>query len=55
MTAPARFRQADVTRAIKAAQSCGCDDVRVRIAVDGQIEIIVGRAANDQLPPVELE
>jgi hypothetical protein len=55
MTAPARFRQADIARAIKAAQSCGCDDVKVRVAPDGQMEIIVGKAANDQPPPVELD
>lgn len=54
MTSPARFRQADITRAMKAAKSAGFHDVRVRIDVGGQIEIIVGKAANDS-PPVELD
>ena len=51
----ARFRQADIQRALKAAQRCGYEDVRVMIAVDGQIEIIVGRSARDDSRPVELE
>lgn len=55
MSAPARFRQADVTRALKAAKACGYQDVRVRIDASGQIEVIVGKAANDQQPPVELD
>jgi hypothetical protein len=55
VTAPARFRQSDVTRALKAAKSAGFGDVRVRIGADGQIEVIVGKAANDTLPPEELE
>ncbi len=55
MTAPARFRQSDIERVIKAAQNCGCGDVRIRIDVSGQIEAIVGSAANDEPPAVELE
>jgi hypothetical protein len=54
VTAHARFRQVDITRALKAAKKCGFEDVRVRIGVDGGIEVIVGTAANDS-PPVELE
>lgn len=54
MTVPARFRQADIARAIKAAQSCGFETVRVRIDVSGQIEVIVGKAANDGAETVEL-
>lgn len=55
MTAPARFKQSDVSRALKAAKSCGYQEVKVRISADGQIEVIVGKAANDELPPVELD
>lgn len=55
MTAPARFRQSDIARALKAAKGCGFEEVRVRIDAGGQIEIIVGKAANDTPPPVELE
>ena len=55
MTAPARFRQADLARALKAAKSCGFDDVRVRIDVAGQLEVIVGKVANDQPPSEELD
>lgn len=55
VTAFARFRQADVTRAMKAAKSAGYENVRVIIAVDGTMDIIVGKAANDQKPPVELD
>lgn len=54
MTAPARFRQADISRALKAAQKCGFEQVRVRIGVDGGLEVIVGTAANDP-EPVELD
>lgn len=54
MTAPARFRQADLARALKAAKSSGFEQVRVKIGVDGGIEVIVGNAANDE-GPEELE
>ena len=54
MTAAARFTQADIQRALKAARKCGFEQVRVRIGVDGELEVIVGNAANDP-DPVELE
>lgn len=54
MTAPARFTQADIQRALKAARKCGFEQVRVRIGVDGGLEIIVGNAANDS-DPLELD
>ena len=54
MSAPARFRQADIKRAIQAARDCGFDEVRVRVGMDGAIEVIVGKPANDQ-PSVELD
>ena len=55
MTAQARFRQCDVERALKAAKRCGFADVRVRIDPAGGMEVIVGPAANDTPPTVELE
>lgn len=55
MTAPARFRKADIERALKAAKSCGFEDVRVKVNVDGSLDIIVGKAANDSPPPVEFD
>lgn len=54
MTAQARFRKADLQRALSAAKACGFEEVRVRIGVDGGLEVIVGNAANDS-SPVELE
>lgn len=54
MTAPARFRQADIVRAFKAAKASGYEQVRVKVGVDGALEIIVGDAANDS-EPVELD
>lgn len=54
MTAPARFRQADIARALKAAKASGYEQARVIISVDGALEIVVGNAANDQQPE-ELE
>lgn len=54
MTAPARFRQADLKRALKAARESGYDDVRVKIGAGGEMEVIVGKAANDE-EPEELE
>jgi hypothetical protein len=39
---PARFRQQDVTRAIKAAKSAGIPNVRVKIDKDGAIVVESG-------------
>ena len=41
MTAP-RFKQGDLTRAIRAAEKAGICVARVRIAPDGAIEIVAG-------------
>jgi ribosomal protein RSM22 (predicted rRNA methylase) len=54
VTAPARFRQADLKRALKAAKDSGYEAVRVKIGAGGEMEIIVGNAANDE-EPEELE
>lgn len=55
MTAPARFRQNDIARVLKAASKSGFESVRVQIGLDGRIDIIVGKAANDAPPAVELD
>ena len=45
----AKFRQIDVTRALKGARAAGFDDVRIEIA-EGSFTLITGKAA---LVPVE--
>lgn len=55
MSAQGRFRQVDVQRALKAAKACGFEEVRVSIGIDGKLDIIVGRAANDASETVELK
>jgi len=42
MTAPARFTQADVTRAVKGATQAGLHIARVEIDRDGKIVIVLG-------------
>lgn len=42
--APATFRQADVTKAVKAVRSAGVDIVRVELTKDGRIVIVTGEA-----------
>ena len=42
-----RWRQADVKRAIGAAERAGLDSYRVEIAPDGTISIVVGMAPDD--------
>jgi len=51
MTAPARFTQADIARAMKGAKSAGF--ARVRVGIDAQGNIVVD-ASNDPaeiMPP----
>lgn len=45
MTAPARFTQSDIKRALKATEGLGYEEVRVSIALDGKIEVTVRRNA----------
>jgi hypothetical protein len=42
MTARARFSQADIERAMRAAEKCGLSLARVRICPDGSIELVAG-------------
>jgi hypothetical protein len=41
---PTTFRQADVTKAVKAARSAGVDIVRVELTKDGRIVIVTAEA-----------
>jgi len=45
VTAPARFKQIDVERALKAAQNAGVEDVRIELEPGGKIVILAGRLA----------
>jgi hypothetical protein len=42
--APSTFRQADVTKAVKAVRSAGVDIVRVEVTRDGRIVIVTAEA-----------
>ena len=42
--APSAFRQADVTRAVRAVRSAGVDIVRVELTKDGKIVIVTSEA-----------
>jgi hypothetical protein len=46
--APSKFRQRDVTAAIKAVEAAGHPIRRVRISRDGDIEIEIGTPADPQ-------
>lgn len=46
--AASRFRETDVTRAIRAARKAGVDTVRIEIDRDGRMVIITGPAATQQ-------
>jgi hypothetical protein len=41
------WREADLTRAIRAAEKAGLQSYRVEVAPDGTISIVVGIAADD--------
>lgn len=50
MTARATFRQADLTRAMKAAKAAGYDDVRVDIGPSGKLSVRTGKLAETAEP-----
>jgi hypothetical protein len=45
--APSRFRQGDVTRAVRAVVAAGVPVREVTIDVSGQIRVVAGEPAND--------
>jgi hypothetical protein len=47
MTKPARFSQADLTRAIKAFEKAGLGVARARVTPDGSIEVVAGKPEED--------
>lgn len=55
MTASARFKQADIRRAIKAAEGLGFEEVRVVFDRDGKMEVVVRKNASDEDMGVELK
>lgn len=44
MTRRSALRQADMTRALKAAKAAGCEVARIEIEPDGKIVILTGKA-----------
>lgn len=52
MTAPARIRQADMTRALKAAADAGCDVKRVEIDSSGTVRFYL--VDDTELSPLEV-
>lgn len=46
MTARARFREADLTRAVKAFEKAGLCVARAKIGPDGSIEVVAGQPEN---------
>lgn len=55
MTKPARFTQADIRRAMKAAQQAGFASPRIIVRPTGEIEIVTGKPVNDTADEVELK
>src|SRR5262249_22622306 len=49
--APSRFRQGDVTRAVKAVVAAGVEVREVLVDTDGKIRVIAGKPANEAHGP----
>jgi hypothetical protein len=52
---PSTFRQADVTKAVKAVVAAGVDIARVEIDRMGKIVIVTGKPLEDASPQDELD
>jgi hypothetical protein len=56
LVAPAaKFRQADIRRAINAVAKLGFEEIRVAIRLDGSLEVMVRRNVVNDLPEEELD
>lgn len=55
MTAPARFSQRDLRRAVKAVEGLGYEEVRVSIDLQGRLEVTVRKHMNDDDMGEELD
>jgi|GEM_PF-2878756 hypothetical protein len=51
----AKFRQADIRRAINAVAKLGFEEIRVAIRLDGSLEVMVRRNVVNDLPEEELD
>jgi hypothetical protein len=49
--APSKFRQSDVTRAVKAVVTAGVEVREVVVDTDGRIRVIAGKPANGPVGP----
>jgi hypothetical protein len=48
--APAKFRQTDVTKALRAAVAAGLHVVGYKISAQGQIEVVIGKPEAQDSP-----
>lgn len=55
MTATARLRQADLTRALRAVKAAEVGPAEIRIDPDGTMHIIIGPGVIDSAPPNPLD
>jgi hypothetical protein len=53
MNRPARFKKADVTRAMKGAIAAGAKLSRVEIGGDGQIVLVLDDPARQEIPSAD--
>jgi hypothetical protein len=54
MTRPARFRESDLTRAVKAVEKVGLKIAGVEVDPDGTIRVLTGSTvANDRRNPLD--